>query len=58
MPHPVNFLPWRRQHYGARLRLRCVVWRASLLPIASLATHTRSVLWQGEGSNALRAQSQ
>ncbi|UJL40416.1 PilN domain-containing protein [Salmonella enterica subsp. enterica serovar Kentucky] len=42
MAHSVN-CSWRRQHYVARLRLWCVVWGASLLLIASLATIARLV---------------
>ncbi len=42
MAHSVNLLR-RRQHYVARLRLWCVVWGASLLLIASLATIARLV---------------
>ncbi|KDU72366.1 PilN family protein [Salmonella enterica subsp. enterica serovar Heidelberg str. RI-11-013312] len=47
MAHSVNLLPWRRQHYVARLRLWCVVWGASLLLIASLATIARLVFLAG-----------
>ncbi|SQI19831.1 PilN family protein [Salmonella enterica subsp. arizonae] len=47
MAHSVNLLPWRRQHYVARLRLWCVIWGASLLLIASFATIARSVFFAG-----------
>ncbi len=53
MAHSVNLLPWRRQHYVARLRLWCVVWGASLLLIASLATIARLVFWQEGRINEL-----
>ncbi|EAZ4942453.1 PilN domain-containing protein [Salmonella enterica] len=53
MAHSVNLLPWRRQHYVTRLRLWCVVWGASLLLIASLATIARLVFWQEERINEL-----
>lgn len=53
MAHSVNLLPWRHQHYVARLRLWCVVWGASLLLIASLATIARLVFWQEGRINEL-----
>lgn len=53
MTHSVNLLPWRRQHYVARLRLWCVVWGASLLLTASLATIARLVFWQEGKINEL-----
>lgn len=53
MAHSVHLLPWRRQHYVARLRLWCVVWGASLLLIASLATIARLVFWQEGRINEL-----
>lgn len=53
MAHSVNLLPWRRQHYVARLRLWCVVWGASLLLITSLATTVWSVFWQEKKINEL-----
>ncbi|SUG52928.1 PilN family protein [Salmonella enterica subsp. arizonae] len=49
MAHSVNLLPWRRQHYVARLRLWCVIWGASLLLIASFATIARSVFCRRGG---------
>ncbi|EAM9236667.1 pilus assembly protein PilN [Salmonella enterica] len=53
MAHSVNLLPWRRQHYVARLRLWCVIWGASLLLIASFATIARSVFLQEVRINEL-----
>lgn len=49
MAHSVNLLPGGANIYVARLRLWCVVWGASLLLIASLATIARLVFWQEGG---------
>ncbi|ECF5954367.1 pilus assembly protein PilN [Salmonella enterica subsp. salamae] len=51
MAHSVNLLPWRQQRYAACLRRWCVVWGASLLLIAELATMARSVFLSEEKIN-------